>query len=332
MQVIQRYRLALHPLIAILALGSCISIGVTCSNPNWDFLASDEAFMATYGSVTLISILSAMIAIRRVGTVLSNLWLELIWLACLVAVFSFGSFNYYYCFGLAPYLSSFLFFTMVVAWVLQTATAATALSLIVVLTRLTWWTTSPQRERAAPKLSGLRAVIGIPRTLEDRRIVLRDVVGDFFFHHSIFRKQRYESTSIALIRGSAAFIALLGITLYALDLLVVLPLIESAFLPVRSSATVPPWLSDVKSSSISAHDLQLRSQPVLDDIVFVFGQMQYNYSTSSRYPSGPFSPTDFKPVSAGANISAYVISLDGSSFACPQFTTPYDAGIHWPQL
>ncbi|KDQ53294.1 hypothetical protein JAAARDRAFT_432010 [Jaapia argillacea MUCL 33604] len=135
---------------------------------------------------------------------------------------------------------------------------------------MTWWNPSRRRNNSDLNLSGIHAVIGAPRTLDDRRSLLRDTIGGMLFRHTIFRKQRYESISIALIRGFVAFMALTWILIYAVDSLMVLPLIESAFLPVRSTANVPLWQAPSKFGIASARGLDLLSASVLNDVAFIF--------------------------------------------------------------
>ncbi|KDQ64091.1 hypothetical protein JAAARDRAFT_215989 [Jaapia argillacea MUCL 33604] len=117
---------------------------------------------------------------------------------------------------------------------------------------------------------GLEPVIGVPRTREQRKALLRDTIGGFFFRHTVFRKYPYESSSIALVRGCVAIIAVTCLSLYALDLLVVMPTVESAFLPVRVSTGMPLWQDYEHSLGINRIDRIIFDRPVLSDIAFVY--------------------------------------------------------------
>ncbi|KDQ64258.1 hypothetical protein JAAARDRAFT_52234 [Jaapia argillacea MUCL 33604] len=329
MHLIQRYRLVVHPLIIVLALGSCISIGVFGSSIGFE--TSDLVLMGVNGFVALVSIASILVSVWRKNTILSNFWLELVWLSCLIALFAYGS-HEYYLFDLAPYISNFQFFTLVVSWVLQTLAGAITFGLVVMLVKLSWGLTPSRRDGSSFDHSGIHAIIGTPRSLEERKTLLHDTIGGFIFRHTLFRKQRYEPASIALIRGSIAFLAMAFIVLYGLDLLVVAPIVESAFFPVRSSSSLPSWRA-VQQPGAGGRSHALFLRPVLSDLAFVFGQMNYTVdSTASSPPNSydPLSPSDFVPTPLGTNISISWVTPDGSTFSCPQTMVPWDWDISLP--
>ncbi|KDQ52505.1 hypothetical protein JAAARDRAFT_477931 [Jaapia argillacea MUCL 33604] len=164
--------------------------------------------------------------------------------------------------------------------------------------------------REGVKVSGFQTILGIPRSLEERRVLIRDGIGGLFFHKTIFRKLPYETTWIALFRGSMALISTTCVGCYALNLLVVLPITESISLPIRTTTGMPQWKA-YESSLFHRGVPDSSIRPVLSDVAFIFGQMQYNL-TYSPSNSRPFLPEDFIAQPAGAVSTASLIRMDGS--------------------
>ncbi|KDQ59835.1 hypothetical protein JAAARDRAFT_77775 [Jaapia argillacea MUCL 33604] len=172
-----------------------------------------------------------------------------------------------------------------------------------------------QQKLARVSLHGTQVITGVPRGLEERKALIHEV-GSRFFRRTVFRKHPFEPVWIALLRGFIAFLAITGISLYALNLLVVLPIVESEFLPIRASTGLPQWQIWDLSTVPGRHDSIVYDRPVLSDVAFVFGEMIPNSGgiPSDRMP--PF-PQDFVPVPEGTIYSATVTTMDGLTVTCP---------------
>ncbi|KDQ64256.1 hypothetical protein JAAARDRAFT_52232 [Jaapia argillacea MUCL 33604] len=160
-------------------------------------------------------------------------------------------------------------------------------------------------------------IFGIPRHIEERRALIHDAIVDFLFRETVFRKHPFEPAGIAFLRGFVAIVALAGLSLYSLNLLVAQPVVESVSLPIRTSVGSPQWLSWYVGKVHPKF-----GRPVLSDMAFIFGQMQYNWSVAVNDSGIPLFPGSFYPLPPGVTIGATLINMDGQNVSCPRTMIP----------